>query len=169
MLRPSAISASTSRSRWLNDSSTSLPGDGPRRSASIRRAATRGCSTASPARGLAQRLGERVGVDVLEQARQRTGLDRGDDLLRILERRQQHDLRRGAQRADAARRLDAAARHDEIDQRDVRMVLQAKLRGAVGVLGFADDRKIRMRLEERADALADEHVVVGDDDADHGG
>ena len=45
-------------------------------------------------------------------------------------------------------------------------MLGANRDGAVGVFGFADDDEIRMRFEKSADALAHEHVVVGDDDAD---
>ena len=48
LLSPSATRVRVSRSRWLSDSSTPLPGSTPRRKASIRRAAMRWCSTASP-------------------------------------------------------------------------------------------------------------------------
>ena len=115
---------------------------------------------------LAQGIGQRIGIDVLEQAGEGAGLDRRDDLLDILERGQQHDLGIGACRANRARGLDAATRHDEVDEGDVGLLQAALFDRRSRIVGFADDGQIGMRLEEGADALADQVVVIGNDDAD---
>lgn len=121
------------------------------------------------ARGAAHGVGQRVGIGVLEQIGKGAGLDGVDDLLLVLEAGQDHHLRGGAGGAHRARGLHAAAGHDQVDQGDVGAEARAQRGHAVGAVGLADDGQIGAGFQEGADALAHQHVVVGDDDAYDGG
>src|SRR6185295_15691837 len=67
-----------------------------------------------------------------------------------------------------ARRLDAVdARHVEVHQDDVGLGLARALHGLLAIGGEGDELHVGQRLDETAEAVSDDAVVVGDEDADH--
>ena len=50
----------------------------------------------------------------------------------------------------------------------VRVELVGQRDGLRSVAGLGDDLDVRLGLEDRAEAAADERFVVGEEDADHG-
>ena len=84
------------------------------------RAATAGCSSASPPSTVRIALTRSAGCDVLEQVARRARADRGQHLVLVEEARQHDDARRRAARAQRLDRADAAEpRHDEVHEHDV--------------------------------------------------
>ena len=68
------------------------------------------------------------------------------------------------------RRLDAVqARHVEVHEHDVGLGVARALDGLLAVGGEADELHVGQRLDEPSEAVADDAVVVGDEDADHRG
>jgi len=55
-------------------------------------------------------------------------------------------------------------RHGEAEQQDIRLKLLNQLHRFLAVARLAYDRQIRLRLEQPAEALATEGLVVGDRD-----
>ena len=96
---------------------------------------------------------------------QRAGLDRRNDLLLVFEGRQQHHLSCRTLDSNFPNRGDAAAWHDQIDQRHVRLLAIAQCDGAGGIAGLTDDGNIGIGFQKPAYAVSDQFVVVCDDDA----
>jgi hypothetical protein len=75
-----------------------------------------------------------------------------------------------AARGEPADRLDAvAARHPQVHQHDVGVVLGGERDRLLAVGGGADELDPVEQPEQRAEALADDALVVGEQDADHAG
>ena len=56
--------------------------------------------------------------------------------------------------------------HGEIEEQDVRLELAHQLDGLRAVRGFADDAEARLHLQQLAQPVAEDGMVVGDEDAD---
>ena len=54
-----------------------------------------------------------------------------------------------------------AARHAHVEEQYVRTRIDDDAHGLGPVLGFANERHVRYESEERSDAFAHEHVIVG--------
>lgn len=116
-----------------------------------------------------RRLGDLVRRGVLEQVAAGAGLERAEDPRAVRERRQHEHGRGGMLGRDAAGRLDAVdARHVEIHQDDVRRTAAAVGDRLLAVGRDAGELDVRERLDQPAEAVADDAVVVGDQHADHG-
>src|SRR6185436_12254886 len=81
--------------------------------------------------------------------------------------RQDQDFGRGQCLADLPRRLEAVqVRHADVQDDDVGTQPLRLVARFAPVDGLADELPALLRLEQRAQALADDLVVVGDEDAD---
>src|SRR5262249_45049782 len=79
------------------------------------------------------------------------------------------DLARATVALDLADALDAAqARHGQVDHRHVRLELRRELHRGLAILGFGYDLNVAHRLEAQPYALANDRVVIGEQDANHG-
>ena len=165
--RPRAIRRSTSSSRGVSSSACGARSP-PCAISSTTRAATAGESGAWPAWAVRIARTSSAGSDVLEQEAGGAGAQRGEQPLVLAEARQHDHARRRRRLAQPRQRRDAVEpRHREVEQHDVgREPLRLGDRGlAVGRL--PDDLDVVLQVEERAQALAHDRVVVGDQDADH--
>ena len=139
-----------------------------RRSSSISRRAIAGPKIASPRRDRADGAHDLVLVGALEQVAARAGAHGGEDRVVVLEHRQhQHaDVRAG--RDDRAGGLDAVRARASAGPSRPRRAASSRASGdrlgAVG--GLADDLDVAARVEQRAQPVAEDRVVVGDQDAD---
>ena len=107
-------------------------------------------------------------LGLLEHVAARPGPQRLAGVLGILAHRQDRDReRRVGDEAGGQRREARAARHRQVERQQVGLVLAdfADRGGHVG--GFGHDPELaRLALEHRADAVAHDRVVVGDDHVD---
>jgi hypothetical protein len=77
--------------------------------------------------------------------------------------RKHHNARPGHALADLARHFQAIeARHHQIDDEHVRLVLLDKSNRFEPITGFGHDLEVRLRLEKRAKAFADDAVIVSE-------
>jgi len=119
--------------------------------------------------------GDPVDVRVLEQIPGGPRLQRGTDPLGLAERGQDDDLDVVVEAPDRARRLDPVEwLHLEVHQYDVRALPDRveeleHVEGAVAAVGVADDRDVGLAVEERRQPVADDRVVVDDEDPDDPG
>ena len=167
-VRPSAISASTSRSRGESSSSALT---GPRRADQRRddlRVERRAAVGDAPGG-----VEEVVDVEhaVLEQvAEAAAGRHELDDVAGLDVLGEHEHAGAGCERRIFGRRARAlvvvVGRHPHVDDREVRLVLADQREQRVGVARAADDLVAGV-LEQPGEALAQEHGVLGDHDA-HG-
>ena len=165
LVRPSAITSSTSRSRGVSSSSA------PRRPRIIV-ATTSGSSTDPPRATRATRGDEALdlGDAVLEQVADALGAV-GQQLARValLEMGGEHEHAdvRGSSARMMRRRLQAlvgvVGRHADVDHRDVGAVRADLAQQVVAVAGLGDDVEAGV-LEQPDHAGAQQHVVLADDD-----
>ena len=111
---------------------------------------------------------DRLGV--LHEEAARAGADRAGDVLVQLERRDDHDAddRSAGISRDLLGRPEAIAiGHADVEERDIdrRLVQRAQERFAAGCL--RDDLDVGLRVQQRAEAGADQLVVVCERDSDH--
>ena len=164
--RPRAIRISTSRSRGVR-SSTWAGAPPPWAISSTTRVAIVGESGAVAVVGGADRAHELGGLDVLEQVAGGAGAQRGEELVVVAEARQ-HDDPRARALAQALQRADAVEpRHHEVEQDHVGVGARGGVDRGLAVAGLGDDLDVVLEVEERAQALAHDRVVVGEQDADH--
>ena len=117
----------------------------------------------------AHRLGELRGRRVLEQEAARARAHRLVDVLVEVERGEHEDPGPRLAGDEPARRLDAVQpRHAHVHEHDVRLVQARELDGLRAVRRLADDGDVGLRLEDHAKAAADQRLIVGQQDADHG-
>src|SRR5688572_23010780 len=115
---------------------------------------------------LANRLDHVIGRRVFQQIPERPGSEGREDVLLGGVAGQHHDPRCWLALADLARRLDAAdAGHLQVHQDDVRSKALDALNGLFAVSGLADDLDARFALEEGAQPLPDDGVIVHEEDA----
>ena len=114
------------------------------------------------------RAHELGGLDVLEQVARGARAHGGQHLVLVEEARQDDDARRGRELAQALDRADAVEpRHDEVHEHDVGLERRDRRERRLAVGRLADDLDVVLQLEERAQALAHDGVVVDDEDGDH--
>ena len=115
--------------------------------------------------GQAERLQQLGRLGLLEHVAARACAQRLARVLRVLAHRQDRDReRRVRDEAGRQRRQARAARHRQVERKQIGLVLAyfSDRRGHVG--GFGDDAElVLLALEHRADAVAHDGVVVGDD------
>src|SRR5262249_27333417 len=112
-------------------------------------------------------LDELLRRHVLEEKAARARAQRFIDVLVEIERRQDKDARLDPAREDSLRRLDAVhARHPDVHQHDVRQYALREVDRLGSVAGFTDDVDVRVSVEDHAEAVADERLVVAEQDAD---
>ena len=132
-------------------------------------AGDRGGEQGVPARDHAQRLQQLGRLGVLEQESARARPQGLEDVLVQPEIREDHDahiveplvgddLPGGFQPVQDG--------HLDVHQRDVRVVLGRQRDRLPPVSGLGDDLDVVFRLEQRADAAADQHLIVGQQDPD---
>ena len=115
----------------------------------------------------ADRLGDLLGLGVLEHVARGAGLEGRRDLLLLDEARHRDDLRLGELGLDPADRGHAVhVRHEEVHEHDIRgqAAGHGHALGAVG--GLAHDLDVGQEVEEGAEAHADDGVVVDEEHAD---
>ena len=118
--------------------------------------------------GGADRAHELGGLDVLEQVAGGARAQRREELVVVAEAGQHDHPRAGA--PQALERADAVEpRHHEVEQDHVRVGARGGVDGGLAVAGLGDDLDVVLEVEERAQALAHDRVVVGEQDADHAG
>jgi hypothetical protein len=114
---------------------------------------------------LADRLDQ---VDVgraLEDVAGRAGLQRPEQVLRVVVHRQHQHLDLGRQPVDRARRVDAVhAGHRDVEQRDLGPQGEDALDALGAVAGLADHLEPRLGGQQRAQPAAQDRVVVADHD-----
>ncbi len=130
------------------------------------------------AAGGVDRVEHGVGVGILEQVGEGSGLDGGEDELVLRIAGQDDDLSVRADLTYLARGLDAALirgqstplqRQDQVHQGDVGHLLGDAGNGGPGVAGLAHDLDFGPCAEVVAQALAHDVVVVDDKDGDGSG
>ena len=165
LFAPDAISASTLRSLSVSS------GNGLAEAARwlkkrAMRAAMPGEKIASPWPTATIGAGEVVAVHVLEDVSARPGAHRGEHGVVVLEHG--HDEDRGGWVAgdDLASRLEpTAARHLQVHQDEVGRELADGTHSGLAVGRLPHDLDPRLGREQRADAFAEQRVVIGDNDA----
>ena len=114
----------------------------------------------------ADRLGDLLGLRVLEHVARRAGLERRGDLLLLDEARHGDDLRLGELGLDPADRRDAVhVRHQEIHQHDVRREPAGHGHALRAVGRLAHDVDVGQEVEEGAEAHPDDGVIVDEEHA----
>src|ERR1044071_1580349 len=122
------------------------------------------------ARGRVNRGDEGFKCDVFQEIAVRAGAQCTEKIRVVVERGEDENRRRRKALANARRRLNAVEpRHAQVHQHDRRMQRLDERDRFLAVRRFADDLEIVARGEERAQPFAKEHLIVGDDDADHAG
>ena len=103
----------------------------------------------------------------LEQEPRRAGGERGEDVVVLLERREDHDADVVGEREQPLRGGDAVeARHPHVHQHHVRQQPVRRLERGGAVRRLADDLDALVAREDPAQADAHEVVVVDEQDAD---
>ncbi len=103
---------------------------------------------------------------VLENHAARAELKRGDRLVPIDRRGQQHGTDREPELAQLLQSLQPVGpRHGEIEQQDVRLELRDLRDGFDAVPRLADHLEARVGVEQATETVPEDGVVVGDHDA----
>jgi hypothetical protein len=106
--------------------------------------------------------------DVLQQKTARAAADRVEDDRGVVERGEDERWRQSVYRGQLTQHIDAALlRHPDVKQQHIDFRTRHALDRLRAILGFAGDDDLRIHLQQRADSLADEELIVGDEDADH--
>jgi len=112
-------------------------------------------------------LEEKLRRRFLENNSAGADLERFDDLLLLDGRRQQDCAHRRVGGGELAQNFETRqARHREVEQKDVRRAFRDEPHCLPAVRGLADDTEIRFSLEESADSVADDRMIVREQDAD---
>ena len=94
-------------------------------------------------------------------------IHRGEDLLVLFEGGEHHHACGGHRGEDAPSGFDAAHdRHAQVHEDDVGLVHLREGDGALAVLRFAHDLEIRLQPEQCAQRLAEERLVVDEQEAE---
>ncbi len=102
------------------------------------------------------------GRDVLEQETAGARPERGEDVLVEIEGGEDEDPGIAPRRGDAPGRLDPVHRgHPHVHQHDVGRELGRQGDRGGAVAGLADDLQVLLRVEDHAEAEADQLLVVG--------
>src|SRR4029079_5520578 len=110
---------------------------------------------------------ERLARRVLEEVARRAGRDRGSDVAVGVEGREDEDPGRVAdlgQLADRAGTVDLG--HPEVHEDDVRPEPLGGGHRLAAIGRLADDLELRVAVEDAAEAVADDRVIVDDEQAD---
>ena len=108
-----------------------------------------------------------VGAGVLEEVARRAGLERRGDLLLLDEAGHRHDLDVRVLGLDPADRGEPVhVRHQQVHQHDVGLEATGHGDALAAVGRLAHDLDVGEQIEERAQARADDGVVVDEQDAD---
>ena len=101
----------------------------------------------------------------LQQIAARAGVQHlGDQLVAVVHGEHQHFGRR-AGAADLARRLDAVEdRQRDIEDRDVRLVLDGEFDRLASIARLGADGEVRIALDQRSQATTNYDVVIGQQD-----
>src|SRR5918996_1239356 len=114
----------------------------------------------------ADRVGDLVGGDLLQEVPGRAGLDRVVQVRFLVAVRQDEDLHVREMFLDLLRRLDARTpRHPHVHQHDVRHQLGSALDRLVPVVGLADHLDVGLSPEDHLQASAEQGMIVGDQDS----
>ena len=106
---------------------------------------------------------------LLQQVAVRAGAERLADVARVVLHREHEDPRLRRSLQDLRRCVEPApARHDDVEEHDIRLVEARLAHGFLGVAGLVLDADVLLGLEQQTQAGADERVVVDDQDTDHG-
>src|SRR3954454_17885852 len=115
----------------------------------------------------ADRVGDLLDGDLLQQVAGGAGLDRLVEIVLLVGDGQHEDLHRRHRLGQPAGGLDAAdARHAHIHEQHVRRVQLGLGDGVLAVLGLADDLDALLELEDLDQASSEEGVVIDDEHAD---
>ena len=118
-------------------------------------------------RRLAHRADQFVQPHALEQIRERASAYRRVDMLVLVIGREHDHLRARTMLLDESRRRHAVhLRHHEVHQDDIGREVRREQRRLAARSRLADDLEAALGLEQRADALAHDGVVVHDHDRD---
>jgi hypothetical protein len=118
----------------------------------------------------ANRVGELVKRDVLEQVAARTGADRLEEILFLVADRQHHDLGGRGDLFHLAGGLDAGdLRHPDVHEHDVGGDLAGDLHGLRAVGGLADKLKAGFPLQDHLKSPAEKGMVIRDQHPDRVG
>src|SRR5437588_1650613 len=109
-----------------------------------------------------------VRLGVFEQVAHRAGVERGEDLLAIGERGQNHNSDLGAARDDARRRIATVhPRHREVHEHDVGLVLGRQGDRLLPIRRGRNHFEVARGPQQLRQPGAHDRVIFGDDDADH--
>ena len=115
----------------------------------------------------ADRLYELLWFNVLHEEAGRPSTKRANDLLVVGEAGQDQHLRVRRRGPDAPQPRDAIdAGHDEVHEDDLRRERLRHLGGLQAVLSLTDDLDVILQIEEELEAVPDDGLVIGDEDAD---
>ena len=117
----------------------------------------------------ADRGEQELGVGVLQQEPARSLADRAGGRLVEVERREHHDPRRigSASRQQLGRGREAVHhRHPDVHQHDVGAAARTTASAFAAVGGLADDLEVGLRVDQHADAGAEQRLIVDEHDAD---
>jgi hypothetical protein len=107
-----------------------------------------------------------VRPDVFEEKAARTGTNCGVHVLVQVEGGQHENPRRIVRSDDLPGRLDPIkVRHANIHEDDIGPQLGREAHRFRPVVGFTDNLEVGSRLNDQAESVADERLVVGDQDA----
>ena len=166
---PRATASSTASSRSVSGLAGDTGGSGRELAkALMSRSVTVGSISASPRAAARTASARSSRPRVFQEESARTRAERGVYVLVEVECRDDDDRDRiddiGA--GEPAGRLEAVHdRHPDVDQTHIGTQSACKCDGFCAVTGFADDLDTRLRVEDHAQARADQVLVVGDEHA----